>query len=64
MKKIIFFALMLLGTLSYAQKLDCSKIKNIKFSAPAFPNEYIIRKDSIEEGYRMESCKPFGLSNG
>jgi len=51
MKKIIFFALMLLGTLSYAQKLDCSKFKNIKFGAPVFPNEYIIRKDSIQEGY-------------
>jgi len=51
MKNIIFFALMLLGTLSYAQKLDCSKFKNGKFGAAAFPDEYVVRKDSIQNSY-------------
>jgi hypothetical protein len=51
MKKIIVFCLILLGTVSYSQKLDCTKFKNGKFAAPAFPDEYAIRKDSIEEGY-------------
>lgn len=52
MKKIIFFVLMLIGTIGYSQKLDCGKFKNIKFGATAFPDEYIIRKDSIQESYR------------
>jgi hypothetical protein len=51
MKKIIVFCLILLGAVSYSQKLDCTKFKNGKFAAPAFPDEYAIRKDSIEEGY-------------
>lgn len=51
MKKIIVFCLFLLGAVSYSQKLDCTKFKNGKFAAPAFPDEYAIRKDSIEEGY-------------
>ncbi|WP_124019592.1 hypothetical protein [Flavobacterium sp. HTF] len=51
MKKIIFFSLMLLGTIAYAQKLDCNKFRNGKFAAPAFPDEYAIRKDSIEDCY-------------
>jgi len=51
MKKIIVFCLILLGTVSYSQKLDCTKFKNGKFAAPAFADEYAIRKDSIEEGY-------------
>jgi|GEM_PF-1735676 len=51
MKKIIVFCLILLGTAAYSQKLDCIRFKNGKFAAPAFPDEYAIRKDSIEEGY-------------
>ncbi|MEN2486208.1 hypothetical protein AAYQ05_00275 [Flavobacterium sp. B11] len=51
MKKIIVFCLILLGTAAYSQKLDCIRFKNGKFGAPAFPDEYAIRKDSIEECY-------------
>lgn len=51
MKKIIFFSLMSFGTLGYAQKLDCNKFKTGKFGAAAFPDEYFIRKDSIQESY-------------
>ncbi|WP_281634554.1 hypothetical protein [Flavobacterium luteolum] len=51
MKIIIVFCLILLGTAAYSQKLDCIRFKNGKFAAPAFPDEYAIRKDSIEEGY-------------
>jgi hypothetical protein len=51
MKKILFLGLSLLGSYAYSQKLDCNKFKNGKFGAPAFPNEYSIRKDSIEDCY-------------
>lgn len=44
-------SLFLLGSFAYSQKLDCTKFKNGKFAAPAFPNEYMIRKDSIEDCY-------------
>ena len=51
MKKILVFTLCLLGSFAYSQKLDCIAFKNGKFAAPAFPNEYSIRKDSIEDCY-------------
>ena len=51
MKRNIFFCLMLLGTVVYSQKKDCTKFRTGKFAAPVFSDEYAIRKDSIEEGY-------------
>lgn len=51
MKKTLVFVLCLLGSFAYSQKLDCTAFKNGKFAAPAFPNEYSIRKDSIQESY-------------
>lgn len=42
---------MLLGTFAYSQKLDCNKFKNGKFGAAAFPDEYFVRKDAIQESY-------------
>lgn len=51
MKKIIVFVFCLIGSFAYSQKLECSKFKNGKFAASAFPNEYSIRKDFIEDCY-------------
>lgn len=51
MKKFLF-VFFLIGTVAYSQKMDCKKFKNGKFYARAFPDEYAVRKDSIQENYR------------
>ncbi|WP_343587136.1 hypothetical protein [Flavobacterium sp.] len=51
MKKIILFAILLVSIVGYSQEKDCKKFKNGKYYSSAFPDQYIIRKDSIEETY-------------
>ncbi|WP_125718954.1 hypothetical protein [Flavobacterium ustbae] len=51
MKKIFLLGICFFGSFVYSQKADCNKFKTGKFVSQAFPNEYIIRKDSIEEAY-------------
>ncbi|MFW0739757.1 hypothetical protein [Flavobacterium sp. T12S277] len=49
--KFFILLILLIGTAGYSQKIECAKFKNGKFFSRAFPNEYTIRKDSIEETY-------------
>lgn len=49
--KNFFLLILLIGTGVYSQKVECVKFKNGKFYARAFPDEYVVRKDSIEETY-------------
>lgn len=53
-KKIFFLALLLLGSISYSQKLDCSKFKNGKFYNTSFPSSYFVIKDTIMEDINDE----------
>lgn len=48
-KKIILLILLLLGSISYSQKLDCSKFKNGKFYNTSFPTSFFVIKDTIME---------------
>lgn len=48
-KKIFFLVLFLLASISYSQKLDCSKFKNGKFYNTNFPSSYFVIKDTIME---------------
>lgn len=50
-KKIFFLALLLLGSISYSQKLECSKFKNGKFYNTSFPSSYFVIKDTIMEDF-------------
>lgn len=50
-KKIVLIIVLHVSIGAFSQKLDCTKFKNIKFYAPAFPSQYAIRKDSIQESY-------------
>ncbi|WP_294964473.1 hypothetical protein [uncultured Flavobacterium sp.] len=51
LKKIIVIIVLYTGIDGFSQSLDCSKFKNAKFYAPAFPTQYAVRKDSIQESY-------------
>ena len=50
-KKIIYLALLLLGSIGYSQSLDCSKFKNGKFYNPSFPSSTCVIKDTSMEDF-------------
>lgn len=48
-KKIFFLALLLLGSISYSQKLDCSKFKNGKFYSKISTSSFVIKDTVLED---------------
>ena len=50
-KQITLILLLLAGSLSYSQTMDCSKLKNIKAYNPDYPTKTFVIKGATQESY-------------
>ena len=51
MKKIVFILLLVVGSIGYAQTLDCTKLKNVKAVNPDYPKRSFVIKGATQENY-------------